>query len=697
MFKLEFGSRQLFEGGREVHLQEQPMRLLMLLLDRPGDLHTREELRKQLWPDDTFVEFDDGLNTAIQKIRQVLGDEARNPRFVETVPRQGYRFIAPVHFEANGVITAPPLEVTYPAQPEPVPELPASPRRIDWRWAALTALLGFGAAWFLPRAPQATASRALRLSIPPPPGVELRAGIRGGSAISRDGSAIVFAGTRDGKHLLWVRQLNSLDARPLAGTEDAILPFWSPDGKSIGFQSAGKIRRIDLAGGPPIEVATATRPTRGGWTDDGFILFATGTGGPIQRVKASGGPASAASIAGALWPHPVAGSGRFLYFNNTVRRIELATVSGSAQPASLFAADAAAIYAPAYHEHPGHLLWLKGTALMAQPFDATRATLTGDAVAVAEGVGFADRSRYADVSVSENGVLLYGPGNTIPSRLVWMRRDGSIAEYVGETDWLRSLRLSPDGKRALIERGLPQALWIFDFERTLFTRVTFEPAWSGWPVWSPDGAEIAYSGERDARVGIYTRNAKAGRPESKLAGSSFDDFLYDWSRDGQRLIYCEVNPHTKLDLWILPLTGDRTPRPFLTKGYNEDWPQFSPDGRWVVYVSDESGRNEVYVTTFPKADAKWQISIDGGTMPRWAANNEIFFESATGNIMAVQTRPGGWQFEWSPPRRLFPNPTPGRGYDVSPRGDRFLMMAPADGRNRNELTVVVDWQAALRR
>jgi DNA-binding winged helix-turn-helix (wHTH) protein len=502
MFKLDFGSRQLFEHGREVHLQEQPMRLLMLLLDRPGDLHMREELRKQLWPDNTFVEFDDGLNTAIQKIRQVLGDEARNPRFVETVPRQGYRFIAPVQFESNGVIPAPSLEVIHPRPPEPVLARQSLPWRIDWRWAAVSVLVGFGIAWLLPRASQPPASHPLRLSITPPPGVELRPGIRGGSAISRDGGSIVFAGTRDGKHQLWVRQLNSLEARPLAGTEDAVLPFWSPDGKSIGFQSAGKIRRIDLSGGSPIELATATRPTRGAWTDDGFILFATGTGGPIQRVKATGGSAAAASTPGALWPHLVAGSGRFLYFNNSSRKIELASLYGSDRPASLFAADTAALYSVPHDGQPGYLLWLKGSTLMAQAFDPSSASLSGDAFAVAEGVGFAERSRHADLSVSDNGVLLYGAGNTTPSRLAWVRRDGSIAEYIGEQDWLRSVRLTADGRRALIERGMPRALWIFDFDRSLFTRATFEPVWSGWPVWSPDGEEIAYSAARES---VYTR------------------------------------------------------------------------------------------------------------------------------------------------------------------------------------------------
>jgi hypothetical protein len=158
-----------------------------------------------------------------------------------------------------------------------------------------------------------------------------------------------------------------------------------------------------------------------------------------------------------------------------------------------------------------------------------------------------------------------------------------------------------------------------------------------------------------------------------------------------------VNPETKLDLWVFPLAGERKPRPFLRSDFNEDWPQFSPDGRWVAYVSDESGRNEVYVTSFPDAERKWQVSTEGGSMPRWPNSGELFYESASGHIVAVQIRPGARQFEWTSARRLFASPMPGKSYDVAPKGDRLLMMTPVDGRRHNELAVIVNWQAALPR
>ena len=289
------------------------------------------------------------------------------------------------------------------------------------------------------------------------------------------------------------------------------------------------------------------------------------------------------------------------------------------------------------------------------------------------------------------------PGNTGQSRLAWIRRDGTVSQYVSDQEWIRAVRISSDGRRALIEQGIPRALWILDFERSLLSRASFEQGWSGWPAWSPDGLEIAYSSEQSGQMGLFVRNAKSGQTAMPLPGNNHDDFLYDWSRDGRYLIYCEVNPETKLDLWVLPLTGERKPRPFLRNHFNEDWPQFSPDGRWVAYVSDESGRNEVYVTSFPDAERKWQISTEGGSMPRWPNSGELFYESGAGQIIAVQTRPGTHQFEWTSARQLFASPMPGRSYDVAPNGDRFLMMTPVDGRRQNELTVIVNWQAAFPR
>jgi Tol biopolymer transport system component len=562
--------------------------------------------------------------------------------------------------------------------------------------AVAAAMLGLAAGWWWARKPE-TAGQTMLLTIAAPPGVELRHGIRGGSAISPDGTTVVFAGSRNGRSMLWLRSLKSMQARELPGTEAGALPFWSPDGKSIGFQAGGKIRRLDLPDGPVIELANASRPTRGGWTSDGSILFASGSGGPLLRVRSTGGaPTALAHTEGARWPSPLPGGGRFLFHENAGRRILMSSLEGSDQPSPLFAAESSAVYAPPYGGHPGKLLWMKGTALVAQTFDPKSGRLSGDVAPVIEDAEYADRWRMVDVTASMNGMLLIGAGNTLPSRLAWYNREGTRLEAVGEPEWLRTVRLTADGRKAVVEQGIPRALWLHDFESGVTARATFEPELSGWPVWSPDGKEIAYSGERNGRVALYARNAKGGGEERKLVSREFDDFLYDWSRDGSYLIYTEVNSRTKLDLWVLPLGG--APRPFRSTPFNEDWPQFSPDGRWVAYVSDESGRNEVYVTSFPNAEGKWQISTAGGITPRWCANGELFFESSSGLIMAAGTQPSARQFEWAAPRPLFRNPSPGRHYDVTPKADRFLMIAPVeDSAARSQLTLIVNWQAGLPR
>jgi Tol biopolymer transport system component len=208
-------------------------------------------------------------------------------------------------------------------------------------------------------------------------------------------------------------------------------------------------------------------------------------------------------------------------------------------------------------DNQGYLLWMQGTTLLGQVFDARRAKLSGDPIPVAEGVGFADGWHFVDLSASNSGVLLYGAGNTALSRLTWLRRDGSLLEKVSDPDWFRSLRLSPGGRRAVIERGIGRTLWMMNFERNVLTRTTFEPGLSGWAAWAPDGRQIAYSAERGGTLSLFRRDSSGATPEERLTTSPFADYMYDWSRDGRYMIYCEVNPQTKLDLWVLPFTGDR--------------------------------------------------------------------------------------------------------------------------------------------
>ena len=698
IFELNATSRQLFRSGREIRIQEQPRRLLEALLERHGELVTRDELREKLWPTETFVEFDDGLNTAVQKIRQVIGDEARNPRFVETVPRRGYRFIAPVEIDGEP-------HAAMDAQPASAPSAaPAAlARRLPWIWiCAASALVGLAVGLLVARPSGSSPPPTLKLTITPPAAVELRPGFRGGSAISPDGRALIFAASRNGITRLWLRYMDSLDARELPGTEDALLPFWSPDSRSIGFVAGRKLRTINLAGSPQQDLAAVSRPTRGAWFEDGTILFSPGRGEPLYRVRHTGGQAVAVTdpaAGGAYWPAAILGTDQFVYFSDARGAVHLGSLANPRASRPLFASDSNAVYAPPHAGRPGYLVWMRGGTLVAQVFRAVSGRLVGDPVPLAERVGFADHTRFVDLSASASGVLLYGAGNMVMRRAAWLKRDGSLLERVGEPGWMRAVRLSPDGRRAVIEQGIDRALWVLNFDLHVSTRLTLEQELSGWPAWSPDGAQVAYTAQRSgSRLRLYRRDSRGGVPEQPLSASAFDLYMYDWSRDGRYVAYCEMNPQTKIDVWILPMGADARPYPLLHTAFNEDSPQFSPDVRWMAYVSDETGRSEVYVAGFPNATAKWQISTQGGSMPRWSSDGkELFYVAADGHLMSVPITSGGPLLQWSAPHRLFLMPALGASYDVAPGGEKFLVLTPTEDFKPNELTVLMNWQSGSAR
>jgi Tol biopolymer transport system component/DNA-binding winged helix-turn-helix (wHTH) protein len=708
VFELNSLSRQLLKNGREVRVQEQPLRLLLTLLEHPGELVTREELRDKLWATETFVEFDDGLNTAVQKVRQVLGDDARNPRFVETVPRKGYRFIAPMSVDeelapaSNGAAPGPavrlaPVVAMAPALPESATVSATVLARKFALWPVLVCTaVSVAVGWLLPHRSSLTVPPPLlKLSITPPAGVELRSGFRGGSAISPDGRTVAFVATRNGKKRLWLRGLDSTDSRELPGTDDALLPFWAPDGNSIAFVAGRRLRTVNISGGSPQDLAPASRPTRGAWFEDGTIVFSPGRFEPLYRVRQSGGkpvPVTDTDVSGAYWPVAIPGTNRFLYFDETRGVVSLASLSDTHSRQELFSADSNAVYTAPHDGDPGSLFWMKGTVLVGQAFNPATGKLSGDPVPVAEGVGFADHVHFADLSASRNGVLLYGAGDTVMRRLAWLRRDGSTVGIEGEQAWLRAVRLSPDGHRAIIEQGITRTLWTMNFDLKVLTRLTFDPRLSGWPVWSPDGSRVAYSAERGERLAIFLRDAGGITQEQRLTSSTFDNYLYDWSSDGKYLAYCEMNPQTKIDVWILPMK-DRKPFPLFQTPFNEDTPRFSPDVRWIAYVSDETGRNEVYVTSFPRLGGKWQISTNGGSDPRWSRDGrELFYIAADSRLMSVRLKTGPSRFEWSAPQSLFSMPLPGTAYDVAPAGDRFLVSMPTGDAKLNELTVILNWR-----
>ena len=539
--------------------------------------------------------------------------------------------------------------------------------------------------------------------------------------VSPDGRRIAFvAQTAEGKSLLWTRPLNSASAQPLAGTEGASYPFWSPDSRFLGFFAGGKLKKIDAAGGPPQTLCDASSGRGGTWNRDGVILFGPSARDPIHRVSSSGGAASPVTqLDGSQfshrWPFFLPDGRHFLYLAQLVSAITQQEANGiylgsldSKDRKLLFHANSNVAYAPSIASaSQGYLLFSHERVLLARPFDAKRFQLTGDAFPVAEQVQYFPAVACATFSVSENGILAYqaSAGGGL-SQLVWFGRDGKQLESVGALADYRHPRLSHDGRRVAVEIFDPQTgqadIWIYDLARRVSTRFTFGPAGNLFPVWSPDDSRIVFSSNRKSFSDLYQKAASgAGNEEVILSSVTRTQIPADWSQDGRLIAFAAIDAKSKTgwDLWVFSVS-DRKVTSFLSTSFAETGPQFSPDGRWMAYESDESGKQEVYVQPFPGPGGKWQISTAGGTQPVWSRNGkEIFYIAADNKLMAVEVKadPG---FEAGTPHALFETHLKAaawRRYDVSPDGSRFLLNTTSGEERSNPITVVLNWTVELKK
>jgi eukaryotic-like serine/threonine-protein kinase len=533
------------------------------------------------------------------------------------------------------------------------------------------------------------------------------------TAVSPDGRYLVF-GARRGSATpsLWLRPLDSLAAHPLPGTEGANFPFWSPDSKSIAFFADGKLKRVEPAGGAPLVLCDAGEPAGssvgGTWNRDGIILFG-GTDG-LRRVPASGGQPvpltktdASRQEAGHGYPQFLPDGKRFLYFiqsgNPNTQGVYAGSLDRPQERVQVIRTDAKAIYTQPVAGRSGYLLWLREQTLLAQRFDPGKLLLEGDPAPVAEEIAVNAPQRAA-FWMSDAGLLVYRNGGAGSQKLSWMSRDGKRTEQ-GGMDIYNSLRLSPDGRRVAFGRGLTTAnIWLLEFARSVLTRLTFGTKADSNPVWSPDGRQIAFSSNRSGVLQIYRKDAGGGGQEEQLTSGPNDKYVTDWSRDGKYLLYSQSDPKTSLDLWALPLDGDRKPVPVLQSPFLEYGGQFSPDGKWIAYDSNESGRTDVYIRAFPSSPGKWQVSNRGGGIPRWRADGkELFYVSSDFKMMAVTIRASAASVEADTPRELFAALVAGliSPYDVAADGQRFLLMERPEAQGgASPLTVVLNWQAGLR-
>ena len=540
----------------------------------------------------------------------------------------------------------------------------------------------------------------------------LLSGQQGGFAISPDGLRLAYvAQNAEGRALLWIRPIDSLEALALPGTEDAASPFWSPDSRMIGFFAGAKLKKIQATGGPPLTICDAPNARGGTWNQEGVILFTPNLNVPLHRVSASGGtPIPVTSLDPGKgdtthrWPQFLPDGRHFLYLagtpltprENPTNVVMLGSLD-SKESKLLLHTHEQAMYVS------GHILFLRLSTLMAQPFDLKRMELTAEALPIADPVQGNELTLNAMFSASENGLLAYLEGANSASReLIWLDRNGKKVGEVAGPDAYVSPRVSPDGKKLLYTLVSPYyEVWSYDMATGVKTRLTFGST-SGRAslsaVWHPDGQRFAFTSLGRGKFGFYQRAADgSGSEDLLLEESSYVKYVNDWSPDGKFLVFQHA-PRGTNEVWVLPLAGERKPFPLPQAQSPAFASAFSPNGKWLAYCSSESGEQKIYVVSFPGPGGKWQVSPGGGCYPRWRHDGkELFYLSTDNKIVAAEVRGDASSFSVGAVNALFETRvyrSAFGGFDVAADGQRFIV-AYEPGQPNVAITLVENWDGEL--
>ena len=701
-FTLDDTTKQLLKDSRVVHLEPKAFELLTLLARRRPAVVTKADLHAHLWPD-TFV-ADANLSNLIAEVREALGDQARKPQFIRTAHGFGYAFCggAADEGEESPGESRPDLVESSASVTTAVPQGGGIRR---WRWAFAALIVVLVAGMTLRGLPTpAPSPTAYRLNVDLGAGVPLAPiNVQFGAAavLSPDGSTIAFAArpNPDSAQQIYVRRLDRMDAVPLSGTNGAVIPFFSPDGKSIGFFSGGMLKRIPVTGGAALTLAAAPDQRGGWWADDDTIVFSPDRrpGTRLMRVSAGGGAATPLrpgphDQTQEFWPQALPGGRGVLYTaGNTPSSFDKADLV--VQPRN---GDRKVVQRGGYHGRylpSGHLVYIYDGTLFAVKFDLERLEVTSQPVPVLERVRSNSITAGAQFSISNDGLLAYLPGPSIGGGSVphWMDREGHTTPMkMAPANWF-NVSFAPEGRRLALEiRDAAVDIWVHEMERGTLTRLTSDPAADYKPAWTPDGRRITFASTRDnsSTGNLYSQSADGTGSATRLTTSTNAQQPGTWHPGGRFLVFEEISPDSDIDLMVMTVDGSDTagwapgkPEVFVNDRGRQWDPAFSPDGRWLAYTSAESGRAEIYVRAFPGPGGKWQVSTAGGTLPIWSRTRSELLFGMDGQIMVVPYLARNGSFDagkpapWSAGRYEFRGPN--RMLDLHPDGARVVLTPPS--------------------
>jgi len=746
VFEVDLHTGELRKQGLRIKLRDQPFQILLLLLAHPGEVVARDELQKRLWPADTFVDFDRGLNKAVNHLRDALGDSADSPRFIETLPKRGYRFIVPVDAgRPNGHPLEPALETQHALAEQPERRAqaePLSPRAathglklkisagLPWMIAGLSSVVAVISAAVLWRATlpaDRPADRPMtRFSVDlGPEAIQGRAdsGELLNPVISPDGTRLVFpAKAAGGSEQLAMRRLDQSVVTMLAGTEGAVDPFFSPDGQWIGFFAGKKLKKIPVQGGGVVSLCDTAGLERGAsWGVDGAII-ANLDSYHLFRVSAIGGESQVVGKPEQYgertwrWPQVLPG-GENVLFTGLVAASGAAFNSANIEVLSLKSGRVTLVRRGGYlgrYLPSGHLIYFRQGALYGVPFDLGRLETHGAPSALLEDLADSEGAASGRVSFSRTGILLYASAarRSGVAPIAWLDSAGKsqrvVSPSIGISRQAQTPRLSPDGNRLAL--AVAGDLYVHDLQRGTVTRLTRDAALNRQPVWTEDARHIVYASDVPASDGEFAiwsiRSDGSSQPE-KLFGERTPLQVSSISPDGRIIAFVRTGRDRGFEIWTLPLDSSdpdhpkpRKPEPFAREPSSQVDPAFSPDGRWIAYVSTNGAGlgGQVTVRPFPSAPSagKWQVSESesGGKFPVWSRNRrELFYVNSDNRIMVVSYAANERSFvpekprQWSQAPLFRPANNALWNLDIAPDGRRFVVLAPPEFSSAEPATV----------